>query len=158
MLFNFRTCLQRGGCDFNCNWSRSSGSARRRIGMHNGHRRRVGWVFGATSSGAARKTTIGKYLVDHCDPDSVRSVDPAGEHGSPSLRINRRVLSRPYPRPASCSPAFAGVISDRDRQDNLIWRDLPEKSSAPSAKATAGQFPIILPRDSYSFIQGRLAG
>ena len=83
-------------------WSRSSDSTRRRIGMHNGDRRRVGRIFAAPSSRAAREATPGKYFYDHRDTNRLRSLDAAGQHGGASLRINRRILSRACPCAATC--------------------------------------------------------
>src|SRR5205823_8009481 len=79
VLFDFGACLERRRSALDNDWSDSSGSARRRIGMHNGHRRCVGRVLGATSSRAACKTTIGKYLDDRRDTNSIRRSE---EHTS----------------------------------------------------------------------------
>ncbi len=103
MLFDFRTCLERGRCRAYCSGSRARGSACRRVGMHHGHRRRVGRIFAKTSSCAARETAPGKYLDDRRDSNSVRSFDAAGQHGSASLRIDRGFLSWAYPCAATCS-------------------------------------------------------
>ena len=98
VLLDIGSCLQRGCCGFNGTRFRTSRPACWRVGLYHGNRRHVGGIFSATSSCAAGETTPGKRRNDHSDSSRLRSFDATGQHGSASVRTNRRLLSRTRPR------------------------------------------------------------
>jgi len=103
LLFGVRTCIQCGCCGFDCNRSRTSLATRWRVGLYHGNRRRVGRISIATSSCAARKTTLGERRNDHRGSSCLRPFNATDKHGGAPVWTNRRLLSWSDPRAASCS-------------------------------------------------------